>query len=126
MSLRTVKKKKMQFCRFAVFTAIRQNSLPLFAELPQKRQFGRTFAGPCRIADIMSLRTVCKKKMQFCRFAVFTAILQNSLPLFAELPQKRQFGRTFAGTCRIADIMSLRTVKKKMQFCRFAVFTAIR
>ena len=61
--------------------------------------------------------------MQFCRFAVFTAILQNSLPLFAELPQKRQFGRTFAGTCRIADIMSLRTVKKK---CSFAVLPFLR
>ena len=96
-----------------------------YADLLQKRQFGRTFAVSCRFADIMILHTD-KNLLPFCRFAVFTAILQNSLPHVADLPQKRKFCRTFKLSCPLGDIMSHYTHKILLPICCFAVVTAIQ
>ena len=102
---------------------MRQSRLPLLADMPQKRQYGRTFAVPIRIADIMSLHTL-QKILPFCRFVVFTATRQKSLPRLADMPQKRQCGRTFAVSCRLSNIMSLLTLKKLLPFRRFYGNTA--
>ena len=116
-----IRKKSLPFCRIAVFTAILQNVCRV---LQLCRKNGNSAVLLPYLAELpMSLAYIFSKN--HCRFAVLPFLWQILQNVCRALPVCRKNGNSAELLQCLAEFpMSLFSLKK-MQFCRFAVFTAI-